>query len=149
MTRYWLTPILSYSPLVLGAARICVPNDAEFEAFRQMAGKQHPRLLAMFKSSLLLSDDEEVCGSELAELDLTHEEDIVFDGEPFHLSHCAEAFLDRLLNRPETKGMVRALASEWKEREEASNSGISVWTKQWLQWLDAGYDIVLLREDGR
>ncbi|MDR6551349.1 hypothetical protein [Paenibacillus qinlingensis] len=145
MTLYWITPILSYSPLVLGAERIMCQPDAEFEAFRQLAGRQHPRLLAMFKSSLLLSDEEEMCGSELVELDLTHEGDIVFDGEPFHLSHCAEAFLDRLLNKRETKALVMAM----DEQKEVCYEMHEGWIKQWLTWMDAGYDIVLLREDGR
>lgn len=145
MTRYWLTPILRYSPLVLGSERmICLP-DADFEAFRQLAGNQHPRLLSMFKSSLLLSDEEDVCGSDLVEIDLTHESDIVFNGKPYHLSHCAEAFLDRLLNRREAMAMVKAMEKQC----DADNGMNDVWTKQWLQWLEAGYDIVLLREDGR
>ncbi|KRE74943.1 hypothetical protein [Paenibacillus sp. Soil750] len=145
MTRYWLTPILSYSPLVLGAERMSCMPDAEFESFRQLAGQHHPRLLQMFKVSLLLSDDEEICGSDLVELDLTNEGNLVFDGEPFHLSHCAEAFLDRLLTRRESKALLMAM----DEHREASNGMHAVWIKQWLDWLDAGYDIVLLREDGR
>lgn len=144
MTRYWLTPILSYSPLVLGAERVnCLP-DAEFESFRQLASNQHPRLLPMFKSSLLLSDDEEVCGSDLVELDLMYEGDIVFDSKPFHLSHCAEAFMDRLLTRLEAKALLMAMDAQ----REAGFDRHEVWIKQWMDWLNAGYDIVLLREDG-
>ncbi|KRE90402.1 hypothetical protein ASG89_08895 [Paenibacillus sp. Soil766] len=145
MTRYWLTPILSYSPLVLGAERMSCMPDAEFESFRQLADRQHPRLLQMFKASLLLSDEEEICGSDLVELDLTQAGNLVFDGEPFHLSHCAEAFLDRLLTRQESKVLLMAM----DEQRQASNRMYDVWIKQWLDWLDTGYDIVLLREDGR
>ena len=101
MTRYWLTPIVGYSPLVLGADRLDCSPLTKLEAFRELANGRHPRLLSMFKASLLLSDDEEICGSELVELDLSHFEAIVFDGDPYHLSHCAEAFLDRLLKREE------------------------------------------------
>ncbi|CAN7442160.1 hypothetical protein LJR153_002935 [Paenibacillus sp. LjRoot153] len=145
MTRYWITPILSYSPLMLGAERISCFPDEEFESFRQLAGHQHPRLLPMFKSSLLLSDEEEICGSDLVELDLTHDGNIVFNGEPFHLSHCAEAFLDRLLTRQESKALLMAMV----EHREASQGMHEVWINQWLKWIEAGYDIVLLREDGR
>jgi hypothetical protein len=144
MTRFWLTPIVGYSPLVLGADRLCLLADEEFEAFRQLAGMQHPRLLPMFKLSLLLSDDEEVCGSELVELDLTDDEDIKFNGDPFHLSHCAEAFMDRLLTRQEVKGYLLAMQAQ----SGATEGKLKVWMNQWLEWVEAGYDIVLLREDG-
>ncbi|OCT17125.1 hypothetical protein A8709_24380 [Paenibacillus pectinilyticus] len=144
MTRYWLTPIVSYSPLTLGAARMDIPAASDFEAFRQMAAHQHPRLLPMFKASLLLSDDEDVCGSELVELDLTLEEDLVFNGEPLHLSHCAEAFLDRLLTNQEA-GLLLSVMEEEAGSLEGPPKG---WLKQWREWLEAGYDIVLLREDG-
>lgn len=146
MTRYWLTPIVGYSPLVLGAERLCLPADEEFDDLRQMAGLQHPRLLPMFKLSLLLSDDEEICGSELVELDLTDDEDIRFDGEPFHLSHCAEAFMDRLLTRQEVKAHLLALQAQMQAGTTAGK--LKAWMNQWLAWVEAGYDIVLLREDG-
>ncbi|MBA2938109.1 hypothetical protein HZF08_07305 [Paenibacillus sp. CGMCC 1.16610] len=141
MTRYWLTPIVNDSPLVLGADRIhCTPLK-ELESLRELANGKHPRLLAMFKSSLLLSDDEELCGSELVELDLEQFEAISFDGKPFHLSHCAEAFLDRLLTRKEALELVSCLKCD-------VDSEHSNWINQWLRWLESGYDVILLREDG-
>ncbi|MDU0201647.1 hypothetical protein ACYEXS_02770 [Paenibacillus sp. MAH-36] len=141
MTRYWLTPIVNNSPLMFGADRInCTPLKA-LESFREMANGKHPRLLAMFKSSLLLSDDEELCGSELVELDLEQFKAISFDGEPFHLSHCAEAFLDRLLTRKEALELVSSLKCD-------VDSEHSNWINQWLRWLESGYDVILLREDG-
>lgn len=143
MTRYWLTPIVNYSPFVLGADRMnCTPLKA-LESFRELANGRHPRLLAMFKSSLLLSDDEELCGSELVELDLELFESISFDGKPFHLSHCAEAFIDRLLTRKEALELVTSLPESDVVPEH------SRWRQQWLRWLESGYDVILLREDGR
>lgn len=142
MTRFWLTPIVSYTPLVLGADRInCTPLIA-VDKFRELANGGHPRLLAMFKSSLLLSDDEDLCGSELVELDLGHSDAIRFDGNPFHLSHCAEAFLDRLLTRNEAVQLVLSL------NEGDLNAESIRWKNQWLRWLESGCDVILLREDG-
>jgi hypothetical protein len=144
MIRYWLTPIVSYSPLVLGADRIDCTPLTELEAFRGIANGRHPRLLSLFKSSLLLSDDEEICGSELVELDLSPSEDIVFNGNPFHLSHCAEAFLDRLLQRQEALNLVSSIDDSVLENHDQQ----IIWKKQWLRWLESGYDVILLREDG-
>ena len=113
--------------------------------FRLAASNQHPRLLPMFKASLLLSDDEDICGSELVEFDLTQSDDLVFDGEPFHLSHCAEAFLDRLLPVKEALELVKKM----EESVDRSHGHHMAWIKQWIQWLEAGYEMVLIREDGR
>lgn len=143
-TRYWLTPIMGYSPLVLGAHRLDCKPLPELEAFRELVKAKHPRLLLMFKSSLLFSDDEEICGSELAELDLSWSGDIVFDGDPFLLSHCAEAFLDRLEKRREVLNQVSSLVED-----SILDAQQTDWANQWLRWLESGYDVILLREDGR
>lgn len=145
MTSYWLTPIESYSPLILGAERIhCVPLAA-LESFRELAGRMHPRLLPMFKASLLLSDDEELCGSDLVDLDLSQSEAIAFDGKPFHLSHCGEAFLDRLLSKEEVLKLVGTLELGDLEGDAVH---LSMWRQEWLKWLESGCDVILLREDG-
>lgn len=142
-TRYWLTPIMGYSPLVLGADRVECKPLPELEAFREMMKAKHPRLLLMFKSSLFLSDDEEICGSELVELDLSCFGDVVFDGDPFHLSHCAEAFLDRLPKRQEALDLLSSM------EDSVLGALQREWVNQWLRWLEVGYDVILLREDGR
>ncbi|UKS30302.1 hypothetical protein LOZ80_15725 [Paenibacillus sp. HWE-109] len=143
MTRFWLTPIKSYSPLVLGADRMACTPFTDLEVLRAKAHEKHPRLLPMYKASLLLSDDEDVCGSDLVELDLSDAGDVVFNGNPYHLSHCAEAFLDRLLGRQEAWDLVKAI-------EDSSDklSPEAKWKQLWLQWLESGCDVILLREDG-
>ncbi|MGG1514901.1 hypothetical protein ABE504_05780 [Paenibacillus oryzisoli] len=140
MTAYWFTPITHYEPLVLGTERLRLADDEALAALRTWAGARHPRLLPMFKASLLLSDEEDYCGSDDAEFVLSAEGAIVFDGKPFHLSHCAEAFLDRLLTRREVLELLAA-ANDWsKEHGEL--------IQLWRQWAEAGYDLVLFREDG-
>ncbi|GGI43384.1 hypothetical protein GCM10008018_01800 [Paenibacillus marchantiophytorum] len=145
MTRFWLTPIKSYSPLVLGADRMECKPLADLEVLRAQAQEKHPRLLPMYKASLLLSDDEDVCGSDLIELDLSDSEDVVFNGDPYHLSHCAEAFLDRLLGRQEVWDLVNAIEEEDSSDKLAPQAQ---WRQLWLQWLESGCDVILLREDG-
>ncbi|MEW9701648.1 hypothetical protein [Paenibacillus sp. SI8] len=143
MTRYWLTPIINKSPLCFGASRICCEPSLELNKLRDAAHQLHPRLLPMFKSSLLLSDDEEQCGSELVQLELGTPMDIVFDGEPLHLSHCASAFLDRMLDTFEACGLVASLDNSGNQSELHQ-----LWMRSWLNWLEAGWDVILLREDG-
>ncbi|MFC5450213.1 hypothetical protein [Paenibacillus aestuarii] len=140
MTKYWLTPIVNRSPLLVGRERIVCEPLAELEKLREIANGLHPRLLPMFKASMLLSDDPDVCGAEADELELASEDDIVFDGTVLHLSHCAEAFLDRLLTIRETQGLVYQLA--------ANSERLQSWKQLWLSWLDAGWAVILLREDG-
>ncbi|MFD0692777.1 hypothetical protein ACFQZT_01590 [Paenibacillus sp. GCM10027628] len=145
MTRYWLTPIVNREPLRFGADRICCDPLEVLDHFRDTAHMLHPRLLPMFKSNLLLSDDEELCGSEFIELDLSEADDVVFDGNPYYLSHCAEAFLDRLLNVPEVLQMVSTMDLAYLE---APFDKQQLWKQQWMAWLKSGWDVILLREDG-
>jgi len=140
MTRYWLTPIVKRTPLQLGGGRIVCEPLAELEKLREEAHGLYPRLLPMFKASMLLSDEEDACGSEEVELELASEEDIVFDGSVFQVSHCAEAFLDRMLTNREARAWVDQLA--------ANSERLQDWKQMWLRWLDAGWDVILLREDG-
>ncbi|MBD0379149.1 hypothetical protein [Paenibacillus sedimenti] len=145
MTKYWLTPIIHKFPLQFGADRVCCEPLHELDSFREAAHKLHPRLLPMFKASLLLSDDEELCGSELIELDLSDVYEIVFDGRPYHLSHCAEAFLDRILNPQEVLQLVSTMDDN---NSELSSDKQLLWKQLWLDWLKSGWDVILLREDG-
>lgn len=145
MNRYWLTPIICREPVIFGADRLCCEPPGEADALREEAHALHPRLLPMFKASLLLSDDEELCGSELVEADLAAPGVLAFDGNPLHISYCAEAFLDRLLAPGVSKDLVREL--------KGGAGGLSdrqlLWKRQWLEWLENGFEVILLREDGR
>lgn len=159
MVRYWLTPVVEKQPLRLGSARLYCEPVQELESLRAKLATVHPRLLPMFKANLLLSDDEDACGSEIGRIDLLEACELVFDGSPLRLSHCGEAFLDRILPVPEAESYVRA----WLEREgiqsllsrneeNASASGLSelqgYWIKRLLEFLESGWEVILLREDG-
>ncbi|MCD1261534.1 hypothetical protein B5M42_022280 [Paenibacillus athensensis] len=145
MARYWLTPVTAKEPLTLGGERLVCEPQAELERLREQLAKLHPRLLPMFKASLLPGDEEaEACGDEAAEPDWGGGDDIRFDGVSLMLSHCAEAFIDRLLSPREALTLLDEAGAEGEE--------VFVSSARWLgvmrQWLAAGCEVILLREDG-
>jgi hypothetical protein len=144
MSRYWLTPVLSRLPLKLGADRISCEASADLDAFRAKLHRVHPWLLPMFKTSLLLSDDDEACGSITTEIKLSQGQELIFDGEPFDLSHCAEAFFDRLLY-PEK--IVFLLNFDANPSSDWTPDQLN-WLEHISKWLHEGHEVILLREDG-
>ncbi|MNI21359.1 hypothetical protein D3C73_748790 [compost metagenome] len=146
MTRYWLTPIIQKEPLVLGAERICCEPIHVLEPLREAFQDIHPRLLPMFKASLLLSDEEDLCGDDEAEVDWDSGADIHLDGSPLVLSHCAEAFLDRLLSAIEVKRLLVDFTIN--DSDKAVNELQMLWIQYMNDWLNHGWEIILLREDG-
>jgi hypothetical protein len=138
-----MTPILSRLPLKLGADRISCEATAELDAFRAKLHRLHPWLLPMFKTSLLLSEDDEVCGSTKTEIEWSHAHELVFDGEPSHLSHCAEAFFDRLLGAEKVYSLLNfdAECRDWTPVQLN-------WLEPIYKWLREGHEVILLREDG-
>jgi hypothetical protein len=143
MSRYWLTPILSRHPLKLGADRICCEATDDLDGFRAKLHRLHPWLLPMFKTSLLLSDNDEVCGSTTTEIEWSLADELVFNGEPFHLSHCAEAFFNRLL------GAEKAAALLSLDVEMSDWTPVQLnWFEHISKWLHEGQEVILLREGG-
>jgi hypothetical protein len=115
----------------------------ELEALRSELNLTHPRLLPMFKASLLLSEDEESCGSD-AELHWLSGEELIFDGRPLMLSHCAEAFMDHVLSSKEALNLL--------EKAVGSMSfTCSLIQEHWVEickdWLSQGWQVILFRED--
>jgi hypothetical protein len=147
LPRYWLTPIISRTPLKLGAERISCDPLTELEGFRSKLHIVHPRLLPMFKAGLLLSDEEEACGTDSGDLDWSTGDNIVFDSNPYTLSHCAEAFLDRLLSADESASLLHvAVQGNWDGGAWTSRQ--QDWLDACLGWLKQGQEVILLREDG-
>ncbi|WP_199618831.1 hypothetical protein [Paenibacillus alkalitolerans] len=146
MTVYWLTPVTALSPATLGAERIKL-NGEDAETFRRAMHAIHPRLLLSFKSALLLSDEEDVCGAQGDEdsLDLESEGPIVFDGGSRQLSHCAEAFLDRLPDPAEAAALVRA--AEPALKIELQRPPFDCWLEAAALWWSQGYRVMLLKEE--
>jgi hypothetical protein len=147
MAHFWLTPLISKEPLILGAARIkCLPV-AELNAFRQTLDAIHSWLLPLFKANLLLGDDlDDACGIDDEELTLSlaEAEDIVFDGQPYVLSHCADNFLERLLTVEQTK---RGLIEAGSGNNELWTPAQQEWLRYMAEWLAAHQEVIIVREE--
>jgi hypothetical protein len=147
MAHFWLTPLISKEPLILGADRFkCLPVT-ELALFRQALDAVHPWLLPLFKANLLLNDGlNDSCGIDGDELTLSlaEAEDIVFDGMPYELSHCADNFLERLLKIEQTQlALVEAGAAD----EELWTTSQQLWLEHMSKWLAAGMEVIIIREE--
>jgi hypothetical protein len=144
MSVYWLAPLTSRDPLVIGGQRQKCSGEP-FESFRLKVQRlSSSRHLMMFKSDLLLSDEEDLCGDDgAAGLSFNESGDITFSADRLPISHCAEAFFDRLPDAREWRATLQLLADsnqQWSELER-------VWLHLLTTWTDSEYIIVLLRED--
>jgi hypothetical protein len=143
MSVYWIAPSQMTEPIFFGAARIRC-SETDFLSFqKKVQSISNSRFLLSFKSSLILSDDLDFCGESDEFVDLSRAGDVIFDGHPYQLSHCAEAFFDRV---PGSK--------EWHALFEQMEANNTVWTaveKQWLNqiktWLSQSSTVVVLKED--
>ncbi len=147
MAYFWLTPIISKKPLALGAERIKCEPLVEITNFRQKLDMTHAWLLPLFKANLLLADDNtEVCGNDNEELTLSlaAAEDIVFDGLPYVLSHCAENFLERLLTIEQTLQGLDDAGAAFDELWSPVQRG---WLAFMLKWLQLNCEIIIVREE--
>jgi hypothetical protein len=144
MSVYWLAPLTSRDPLVIGEARRKCGGEM-FESFRAKVQRlSSPRHLMMFKSALLLSDDDDACGDEgETGIDFNREGDIHFAADQLSVSHCAEAFFDRLPNPREWREafpLFEKSSEHWSEQDR-------LWLQVMEQWTAHDFTIVLIRED--
>lgn len=144
MVTYWLTPVVDSNPLRFGADRVACEPIQELEALRAELNRIHPRLLPMFKASLLLSDDDESCGTDV-ELHWRSGEDLIFDGGPLVLSHCAEAFMDHVLSSQEALRLLKEAAGRIPFAFSRTQEH---WIETCNDWLRLGWQVILFREDG-
>jgi len=147
MAHFWLTPLISKEPLILGAERSkCLPVT-ELAQFRQALDAVHPWLLPLFKANLLINDGfDDSCGIDGDELTLSlaEAEDIVFDGKPYELSHCADNFLERLLKIEETQ---LALLEAGALNKELWTSAQWQWLEYMNKWIAADMEVIIIREE--
>jgi hypothetical protein len=134
METYWLTPITRSEPVVLGAERVALSAE-EGEALRGLFAETHSWLLPSFKLALLIGEDD-ACGyeDEDGELSLRQEGDIPLEGVQA-ISHCATAFVERLL-APE-KALALASSIPSVPRVETVR-----------EWWRSGFLVMLLKEEG-
>ncbi len=145
-SQYWLAPLTCQSPLTIGTERIACER-ATFESFREKVKQvTSPLHLLMFKAELLLGDDEDACGPmNSATLELGTAGDIVFDGQTLFVSHCAQAFFDRLPDnrdwRVTSKRLLESQDYAWNEQELE-------WLLKIQRWSEQSHDLIVLREEG-
>jgi hypothetical protein len=139
MAMNWLVPIVQETPLTFGAMRFPL-NGLSAAEFLQKLSTVHPRCLMSFKAHLLLSDDsEEVCGGSELAIDWAGHQDITMEGT-LVLSHCAEAFFDRISEATEILVHIdKLMMLDWDQTQ-------FIWLKQMQQWLMNGYRIIVIRE---
>jgi hypothetical protein len=145
MTQYWLTPLTNRQPLILGEQRIRCSEDAEFLLFLAELKNVHSKFLPMFKSRLLLNDDEGICGDGLQEIDLSMPGEIVFDGVQYSLSHCAESFVERLIHPSELlKELKNVIDLDQSVHFTEQQQGFFQICQSWLL---CHWQIILLKEE--
>ncbi|KZE76452.1 hypothetical protein AV654_23615 [Paenibacillus elgii] len=156
MSDFWLVP-LSWNgeTAVLGGGRLRLePEDLRMR-FLETMGRIHPRLLMMFKAHLLPEDESgEVCGTEELPFALAQSGDIrlsaaesseamnddVGEHPTWRLSHCAEAYLNRILTAREAAALLRQAEADPESEAER-------WLDAMRTWTAGGRQVILLRED--
>ncbi len=120
MAKFWLMPVQwdgSYA--VLGEERLLLEPEQARIRFVEALRPVHPRLLLSFKAELLLADEAlEACGTDALPFDLGQGQPIRLaageqkgqepeQGEDYPLSHCAEAYFNRLMTPQEALSCCR------------------------------------------
>jgi hypothetical protein len=155
MPKLWLVPLTTASPVTIGADRIALQATPEWETFRQALQAVHPRLLPLFKAHLLPAADDEglVCGmeGEAESFALDSAGDIVFTGAEegaasLRLSHCAEAFLERLLPPEEALRLVEEASVTLRFDELGQSPLPLIWKAKLTAWWRQGQSAVVLAE---
>ncbi|WP_426447754.1 hypothetical protein ACP26L_26125 [Paenibacillus sp. S-38] len=144
MAGYWLVPLETGGNSVeLGGDRILLEPEERRIAFMDTLKALHPRLSLTFKSHLLPGEEEaQACGLDAAEFLLSGGKGIALHypgsapADGWTLSHCAEAYLDRLLPPAEIKAHLDAAGETGEE-----------WIRIMRSWVNAGRGIILLREE--
>lgn len=149
MVKMWLTPVVSREPLTFGGDRLPVSQSPELTAFREKMNLIHPRFVNMFKAELLTSGEyggDDVCGPSGQDeyssfcVSLNGDEELAFDGQPWHLSHCGQSFVDRLPSAGDFRQWVAvARTMSWSDTELR-------WLGLMESWNLLGYDVMWIRE---
>lgn len=147
MSRYWLTPVqASGDEVALREERVLLEPEDTAGAFLKLLRSVHPRMLVSFKASLLLSEDaESACGANELPFQIDSMQRVHFGPDALELSHCAQAYLDRL---PSEKEMHL-----WLESAESLLAGtngdpqLHGWLSLLKSWHIQGFGVTLLRED--
>jgi hypothetical protein len=150
MSVYWLTPVvIEEHTTLLPAGRLELTSQEARERFLTLLKSVHPSMLILFKSNLLLSEDAEAaCGVDELPFELECvDDDIIFGQDVLELSHCAQAYLDRLPRTHEMSEWLHTAALQLSRLPDGDNSLEKSWIEAMQQWTAQGKQIILLRED--
>jgi hypothetical protein len=137
MVRYWLTPLSVDPSMTISGMRECMHVTQATDLLSRLA-RLHPRLLPSFKMEMLTSGDDDTCGgSEATPLSVQFEQagDVELVG-PWSLSHCGEAFIERLLPVETCLGLLAMLPE----------SDVCPDVQKMQSWWNQGYRIIMVKE---
>lgn len=150
MSIHWLSPVrIEENSVVLEAGRIELEPDEARGLFLSLLKSVNPGMLLLFKSHMLLSEEAaEACGVDELPFDLGDvEEPILFGPDGIELSHCAEAYMDRLPTIREMTEWLQVARLRLSTIPELENGSESNWLSAMQVWVEQGSQIILLRED--
>ncbi|MBP1156303.1 MULTISPECIES: hypothetical protein [unclassified Paenibacillus] len=151
MAKFWLIPILwdgQYA--LLGEDKILLEPEEARIRFVEALRPVHPRLLLSFKAELLLADEAlDACGTDMLPFDLGHglairlvageqQDTESIQAEEYPLSHCAEAYFNRLMTPQEASSLLL---------DTVNDKDTGPWLQTMRKWLAEGRHVILLRED--
>ncbi|KIL41725.1 hypothetical protein SD70_04970 [Gordoniibacillus kamchatkensis] len=135
MSHFWLTPVTTAPFVVLGDERVQAESGAA-EAFRKRLHAVHPWLLPLFKARLLAGESEaahggSACGAADGSIpSLAVSGPIIFGSGHHTLSHCGEAFFERLLAPADALALASSLAGALAGRERTWLDAMCRWWRQ-------------------
>ena len=139
---YTAVPIIGEEPLTFGGEHLAL-DGAEGEAFKKAVQSLHPRLLPQLKENALLSEEESAYCVAGGIFDYQRGKELVFDGEDYRLSHCAEHFVDFLLSSEECLRIVeekRGSLANLLSGEKATGRLAVL-----ISWWERGHRVLLLQ----
>lgn len=139
---FTLVPIICLEPLTFGAEFIAI-DDAAGEAWKKSLQQLNPRWIPQLKESALLAEeDSEFCVAG-GVFDYQRGQELVFDGQELVLSHCAEHFVNFLME-PEQCLQVAAEHRDWLATHNVTEENKRHFATL-CSWWERGYRVLFLQ----
>lgn len=137
---YWLSPIISTSPFIIGKERFKI-NEKDALILRSRFTAMHPFFVPFLKTHILPEGENEyVCGVEVFSLE--GNESIIFDGKQLSLSKCAYAFINKL----PTLNEIAKKRLEFTKEISAIERDYPAYIEEIESWWDKNWIVVLFKE---
>ncbi|MBL0386128.1 hypothetical protein JJB07_05620 [Tumebacillus sp. ITR2] len=142
--KYTVLPITSLDPITFGAEYLAL-DDAASETWKKNIQALHPKLLPQLKENSLLAEEDSPFCVAGGVFDYERGRELVFDGERFVLSHCAEHFLDFLQPSADCLQIVEEKADSFEKCNSTEEDRARfVILKNWWQ---QGYHAFILQHN--